>query len=207
MKKCILPLLAGILGTSLSQGAILFSELDITNNKIELVNTGGSAVDMSGWWWCDLAGGGTAYAQMTAVSMVDSGLSSVGASISNFGAGQILVLDIGENFLEDGFGELGLYNAASFSSPSAMEDYASWGGNGVRDSVAASKGIWVDNNPIDISGLGVGDTVQLSPGEDGNSASAYLIGGGTLGGSNIPEPTVGLLSLIGLGFLARRRRA
>ena len=59
---------------------------------------------------------------------------------------------------------------------------------------------------IDISGLGSGETIQLGIGLPGNSAADYTIGAGTIGSGNIPEPAAGVLALLGLGFLARRRR-
>ena len=208
MKNCILSLLVGIFGTSLSRGAVVISELDLTNNKIELVNTGSTAVDFTGWHWCNLVNGSPAYGSVTSNSTIDSGLSSAGASLTNFGAGKILVLNIGDSWLRDTQGEVGLYRDASFGSSSSIEDYVSWGVNGVRDSVAAAAGIWTDNDPIDLTGIDAGDnTVQLTVGENGNSAASYQFAAGTLGATNVPEPTTGLLGLIGVGLLARRRRA
>lgn len=207
MKNFALPLALGLFGTALCQGAVVISELDLANNKIELVNTGASAIDFTGWQWCNLISGSPAYGSVTGNSVIDAVLSSAGASLTNFGAGQVLVLNIADTWLRDGLGELGLYTSSSFGTSTALEDYASWVGNGTRDSVAATAGIWVDNDPIDLTGIGAGDTVQLTLGQNGNSAASYQVAASTLGATNVPEPTTGLLGLIGLGLLARRRRA
>ena len=97
-------------------------------------------------------------------------------------------------------------NTNSFGTASAIEDYVLWGASGIRDLTAENAGIWTDNDSIDVSGLGAGETVQLGIGLPGDSAADYTTGTGTLGSTNVPEPSIGLLALSGLCFLARRRR-
>jgi len=52
----------------------------------------------------------------------------------------------------------------------------------------ANAGIWTDNDSIDVSGIGVGETIQLSPGTPGNSDSDYFIGPSSLGVIEIDIP-------------------
>lgn len=212
MKSTLTSLLILSAGAPLSQAAVLINEVDLANNTVELINTG-NAVDMSSWWWCNRVNGssqggtGNFYDLVTSVSTINSGLSSAGATLSNFGAGQTLVLSLAVNYLPDTLGELGLYTTNSFASSGAVEDYLLWGSTtGQRDDEAAGAGLWVENQSIDISGIGAGQTLQAIPGTEGNGPSEWLIGASTIGAANIPEPASGLLALLGLSFLARRKR-
>jgi hypothetical protein len=161
---------------------------------------------ISSWWWCNRVNGSPFYGLVGSTGSINVGLSSA-SSFSSFGAGETLVVDLTNGFLPDTNGELGLYNTNSFGTASAIEDYVLWGANGIRDSVAANAGIWTDDQSIDISSLGAGQSVQLGIGLPGNGAADYLIGTSSLGASNVPEPSRIFLTMMGamMVFLRRRR--
>ena len=193
------------LSIGFSNAAIVISEIDLANNRVELVNTGTSSVDLTNYWWCNRENGSPFYQQInTTNSVVDAGLST--GSLTTFGAGDILVLDISASFLPDINGELGLYNTNTFGASAAIEDYVLWGNTGVRDAVAEGASIWTDNEFIDVSGLGAGDSIQLRNGELGNSASEYFLGASSFG--VVPEPSSTLLlslGAFGLGLIRKRK--
>lgn len=189
----------------MSSGSIIISEIDLTNNRVELVNTGTSSVDLTNYWWCNRENGSPFYQQInTTNSVVDTGLST--GSLASFGAGDILVLDISASFLPDINGELGLYTTNTFGASAAIEDYVLWGNTGIRDAVAEGASIWTDNEFIDISGLSAGESIQLRNGELGNSASEYFLGASSFG--VVPEPSSTLLlslGALGLGLIRKRK--
>ena len=157
---------------------ITITELDLAGNQIELANAGTTNVNMTSWWMCNRVNGSPSYSALSNAT-IDTGLST--ATSLDVAPGEILVLNISSSLLPDANGEFGLYNSSSFTSSTAIEDYILWGADGVRDLVAANAQIWIDNDSIDVSGLGVGETIQLSPGTPGNRASDYFIGPSNLG--------------------------
>ncbi len=166
---------------------LVISEIDLLGDKVELVNLGDTTVDISSYWWCNRVNGSPFYSTIASASTIDTSLST--ATSFGIGTGEILVLDLTSSFLPDLNGELGLYNRNSFSSSAAIVNYILWGGNGIRDSVAAAAGLWIDNDSIDVSGLSVGDSVQLSPNAAGNQAGDYFVGTASLGvAQSIVEP-------------------
>ena len=186
---------------------ITLNEIDLANNKVEVTNTGGSSIDISTWWYCNRVNGSPFYQQLGSSLTIDTALSSegVGASLTSVDPGEILVLDVPSTALPDVNGEFSFYNTNSFGSSAAIEDYVLWGANGIRDIVAQNAGIWTDNDFIDISGIGPGETLQLSPGLPGDDESEYIIGTGTLGAANIPEPATLALAFVSLCLVCRRR--
>lgn len=160
---------------------VVISEVDLANNKLELINTGGSSVDMSSWWFCNRVNGSPFYSTMASAS-IDVANST--ATSLNMAPGELLTLNVSGTILVDANGELGLYNTNSFGSSSAIEDYVLWGANGIRDLTAQNAGIWVDNDAIDLSGAGPGDTIQLSAGQPGNEASHYTVAASSIGSPN-----------------------
>ncbi|MBK1829014.1 hypothetical protein JIN81_18405 [Haloferula rosea] len=188
-----------------AQGAVVISELDIANNKIEIVNTGGSSVDTAAWWLCNRVNGSPFYITFGSVGIIAAESSSMDL---NLGAGEFVTLQLTAGFVPDGNGELGIYNTNSFASSTAIEDYVVWGAIGVRDSVAQNAGIWTDNQFIDVSGIGAGETVQLLPSQAGNAPADYTIGASTIGSAtNVPEPGSALLAVGGSALLLCRRRS
>ena len=115
---------------------VRIAKLDPATNSVTLKNFGNSNVPISGYWFCNFP----AYAQvssMTSVTSLDPGEEVNIASSVNFAVAD---------------GEFGLYNSASFSSTTAMEDYMQWGNaNHQRASVAVAKGIWTANTFIDLA--------------------------------------------------------
>ncbi|MGC6564796.1 MAG: PEP-CTERM sorting domain-containing protein [Akkermansiaceae bacterium] len=193
-----------LLTLSPSHGGVVISEIDLDNNKIELINTGGASVDLNSHWLCNRVNGSPFYSQITSYT-IDVGNST--AASFNVGAGEILVLNLTAGLLPHSNGEMGLYNTNSFTSTAAIDDYILWGANGIRDIVAEGAGIWTDNNSIDVSGRSLGETLQLNPAEPGNSASDYFIAPSSFGSVNIPEPSSLLFVCLGAwGFASRRRR-
>lgn len=186
-----------------AQAAMIISEIDLANDRVELVNNCGFVQEISTWWWCNNVNGSPRYSRVSDYA-IDS--LSTASSYTSINPGEILVINLTAGMLPDANGELGLYAINSFGSAAVIADYVLWGADGNRDFVAENSGIWINNDEIDISGLGVGDTIQLGLGLPGNSAADYSLGAGTLGAANIPEPSVALLSLLGvLGVIHRRR--
>jgi hypothetical protein len=157
---------------------IVITELDLAGNKMELLNTDSAMIDMTSWWLCNRVNGSPFYSQLSNYT-IDAANST--ATSLDVAPGEILVLFLTPAVVPDAKGEIGIYNTNSFGSASAIEDYILWGDDGIRDFVAQNAGIWTDNDSINVSGMGVGETIQLSPGTPGNSASDYFIGPSSLG--------------------------
>ena len=125
--------------------------------------------------------------------------------------GDVLVQNLGSGLLPSFQGELGIYKSSSFTSSSAIEDYVSWGANGVRDSVAAGAGIWINGEFIAVAGITTGQTLQLLAGGDGNSAADYTVSTSSLGSVNTAPEHATCALLFGIASFAalwrRRRRA
>jgi len=190
-----------------AMAAITISEIDLTNNTVEIVNTGTSSQDISNWWWCNRVNGSPFYDQVNDVSSVDASRSTVGATTSNFLAGATIVLSFSDiDFLPDDLGELGLYTTNSFGSSNAIVDYVSWNSTGIRDNVANAAGLWETNETISFTSLEAGETLQALAGTDGLGPTQWSIGSSTLGLTNIPEPSTTVLISLFSGILLTTRR-
>ena len=186
MSNLVKVCLAAVMIPGLGFAQLVLSEVDLLLNKVELVNTGTTSIDASGWQWCNRVNGSPFYGAVSA-SVIDTNLST--AASLNVGAGEILVLDVAAGFLPNGNGELGLYNSGSFGSTTALEDYVLWGAAGTRDSVADAKGIWTDNEFIDVTAMTTGDSLQLGLGNPGNDEDEYFVGPSSLGiAQSVPSP-------------------
>ncbi len=183
---------------------LVISEIDLAGDRIEIINTGSTVENLSGYWFCNLWQGNPVYVP------IDTGMIIPGQSTSaslTLPAGGILTLQSTAAFVTNLRGELGLYaNPNNFGDPANMRDYVSWGGDAIRDSVAAQLGIWVDGTSVNVSAIAAGQTIQLKYHEDGNSFSDYELAPSTLGVNQIPEPASALLGAAGLLLLAHRRR-
>ena len=201
--KITLPisLSAVILSPAFAQSAIVISEIDFNNNVVEIANTGTTSVDLSNYWFCNFPS--YTQASNSAFSIADS---STATSLT-LGAGDVLVLNITDNFAANN-GEFGLYstNALGFGNSTAIVDYLSWGADSTRDSVAAAAGIWDSGTFIDTSSLTAGQTIQLNENSVGNGIGDSSIGSANFG--VVPEPSTGLLALLGsLSLISRRKRS
>ena len=118
---------------SQANAQVVFTEVDYHNDRIEIVNMGTSAEDISNWQLCSRF----SYAEISTVT-IDEGS-------TNLEPGGVIVLS---GFaLNDVSADLGLYheinNFGDFANASFMEDFVQWGDSGIgRESVAATKGIW-----------------------------------------------------------------
>ena len=184
--------------------AIVFSEISLSSDRIEIVNTGTDSIDISTHWWCNRVNGSPLYSRVSDSSTIDTAAST--ATGFNIGAGEVLVLTLTPNFLREDLGELGLYQTNNFGSSTAIVDYVLWGNStGIRDTPAAAAGLWNTDESIDITGLGVDQTIQLSPSNlTGNQASDYSFGSANFGA--VPEPSTALLAALSLSGLLRRKR-
>ena len=208
MKHLTCLCLAFAMLSGVASADVYFSEIDLENNIVELVNDGGADVDISTWWVCNRVNGSPFY------DTVANAFSINGASFEEDGfadliveAGDVLVLDVSAGFLPDSNGEFSLYNTNSFGSASAIEDYIAWGGAGVRDNVAQNAGIWTVGDFIDVSSRGGGESIQLAAGFTGNASTDYFFGAPDLGRIAVPEPgSLIALGLTGLALVTRRRK-
>jgi len=174
-----LALLVAITLAGAAEGQVVISEVDLAGNRVEIVNAGAGNVNITTWLWCNRINGSPFYSTVASASTIDAALST--ATSLDVGPGEILVVTLTAGVLPDANGELGLYATGSFSSASEIRDYVLWGAAGIRDFVAAQAGIWIDNNWIDVSGIGPGDSIQLGAGNPGDAASEYFIGPSSMG--------------------------
>ncbi len=181
------------------QAQVIFTEIDLANDRIEIVNAGESMEDMSGWWVCNRFNGSPFYLTLASQATIDTQLSTAGATLASFLPGDILVLDIADaDFLPDDQGEFSLYSTNSFGSSAAIETYVAWGANvGVRDTVANGAGIWTTNDFIDIAEMGVNETIQLTIGEDSVESTDFEFGSSTFGSFGADEVLLGDVNLSG----------
>lgn len=204
MKSLLLSLPVLLLSATAARAVLVISEIDLANDKIEIINTGATTENLAGYWLCNLWQGTPVYTPIDQ-SMVVLGQSTT--STLTLPAGAILTLQSTAAFVTNARGEIGLYaNGNNFGDPANMRDYVSWGGDAIRDSVAAQLNIWVDGTSVNVSGISAGQTIQLRYHEDGNSFSDYELAPSTIGINQIPEPASALLGGTGLLLLARRRR-
>ena len=152
--------------------ATLFSQVKINEvvydpatggDMIELKNFGGSAVDVTNWWFCT----------NIQYSKIGRDLTVVSGTL-NIPAGDFLVLS-GRAMTNTA--DLGLYNAgvingisSEFAQQGLMEDFVQWGSGGHgRESVADGKGIWTAGTFV--TGVAQGSSIEYDG--DGNAASDW----------------------------------
>ncbi len=204
MKTPFLSLLAISLMSSSSEAAVVISEIDLLNNKIELVNNGLAAVDVTGFFFCNRFNGSPFYPAIT-LGLVDVANSS--ANSLSIAPGAYLTFAMTAAFIPDASGEIGLYiNGSNFGASANIVDYVGWGANGTRDSVAAAAGIWGDGTFVNVTAITAGQTIQLKQGLAGNSVADYQLAASTIGFNQVPEPTTATLAGLALLALARRQR-
>ena len=149
---------------------VRISKLDPNTNSVALKNFGASAVDISGYWFCNFPAYGQV-SSMTATTMLNPGEEVYIASSINFAVAD---------------GEFGLYNTNSFGSSSAMIDYMQWGSAGhQRESIAVSAGVWDAGTFINVAppfeytgdgsenGVAFWSTLGIDDFEQGSSLKLY----------------------------------
>ncbi|BCX48675.1 hypothetical protein HAHE_25830 [Haloferula helveola] len=168
-----------------STAEIVISEIDVLGDKVELVNVGAANFDLTGYYLCNRKNGSPFYQQIS-TGQIDAANSDT--ATLTVGPGQVLTLQLTAGFIPDGLGEFGLYSVASYGSSTAMTDYIAWGADGARDNVAAAKGIWGDTTFVAVTGMTVGQTIQLKPGMPGDAQSEYEIAASTIGAVQVAAP-------------------
>ena len=102
--------------------------------QVEIFNNGDVDFDLSNYWLC--LGSGT-YQQIGNLTPVSGDI--------NLAPGEYLVLDYTQ--LNRASGGFGLYNAPSFGSSEALEDFVQWGAAGSqREPVAVGAQEWTTND-------------------------------------------------------------
>lgn len=191
--KTLLILFACTAATIASAEAnLVISEIDLVGNKVEIINTGSSSINMTGYQWCNLWKGSPAYVALATSQIVAAQSTSTTLTLP---AGGILTFQLTASFITDLQGELGLYSSGSFGSSTAIVDYISWGGDAVRDSVAAGKvpSIWGNTTSVSVTAadISAGRSIQLGAGLAGNVASDYSLAASTIGVNQVtPAPVV-----------------
>ncbi len=190
--KFLPTLLASALASmALAKANLVISEIDLVANKVEIINTGTSSVDMAGYQWCNFWTGSPRYTGVAATQIVASE-STVTTLV--LPAGAVVTFGLASTKITDLQGELGLYINGSFNTSSSMVDYVAWGGDAAgRDTVAAGKSppIWVNATFITVTGITAGQTIQLGAGLSGNQASHYSLAASTIGVNQVtPLPVV-----------------
>ncbi|MFY0591765.1 Ig-like domain-containing protein [Roseivirga sp.] len=118
-------------GNALASGPqIRLTKVDVPNNRVIIKNFGGTALDISGYWFCH----SFAYHQVSDGTVVNGS--------TNLAAGAQVELTLSQA-LNNAGSDLSFYSSPSFGASAAMVDFTQWGsgGNG-RENVAVAKGIW-----------------------------------------------------------------
>lgn len=186
MKRTLLALFSSLVFGGIAHAGLVLSEVDLANNKVEIINTGSTAEDLTGHWFCNLWQGSPVYVQILATQIV-AGESSV--STLSMPPGALVTIQSTTSFITDVRGELGLYkNGNNFGDAANMTDYLAWGGDAVRDSTAATLGIWGNTTSVSVTGISAGQTIQLKQGEDGNAFTDYELAVSTIGINQVVPP-------------------
>ncbi|MFP6872679.1 MAG: hypothetical protein VCA55_04140 [Verrucomicrobiales bacterium] len=162
-------------------GNVVISEVDLANSRVELVNTGSLAINITNHWWCNKVNGEPDDYPRVSSATINKEFSTTPDLVLL--PGEVLVFDLSSSFLPRSGGELGLYRSRSWKDRAAMIDYINWGNSrGVRDTVADDPpAIWEKNAAIDISSAAPGDTIQLKPGAAGDSVNDYQVASASIG--------------------------
>jgi hypothetical protein len=175
-----------LLSTIASHAGLVLSEIDLLNDRVEIVNTGTTTENLTGHWLCNLWKGSPNYIQITTGMIVTAQSSVTTLSIP---AGGVITLQATAAFVTNAQGEIGLYTVNNFADSNSMVDYVCWGGDSTgRDTVAAAKGIWGSGTFVTVAGITAGQTIQLKVGEDGNSFTDYQLAASTLGVNQVVPP-------------------
>jgi len=176
-----------LLSTSAINAQVIINEIGTTvdfnssSKWVELKNTGSSMVDVSGLIFC------------IEPSYPTVGTRSILAGNSDYTIPPGGFLVVSWNSLGTNEGELGLYreNTPNFGDPANILDYIQYGadGNG-RDDVAASAGIWSENEFV--TTVESGQSYSFFPDEPGDQVDKWLPGSPTPGEENQKAETVSI---------------
>jgi len=152
-----------IMSISSVQGQVVISEIS-GDGRIELMNTGTEAVDVSNYWLCN----------RPAYSTVVSRTLECGD----------LLIEGGETVTISGFNlnragdELGLYTNSNFGSSAGLIDYVIWGNRsgGTREAVAVSANLWTNGERAPE----YANDESLNRDGDGENAAAWTVGGSSI---------------------------
>lgn len=184
--KPICILAAALSTLAISHADLVISEIDMANQKIEIINTGPGPENLTGYFLCNRLNGSPFYPAITTAMIVSASSSTTTLALP---AGGILTLQAPAGFTPQGSGEVGLYTNNSFGSSASLLDYVGWGADGVRDSVAAAKGIWGLGTFVSVTGIQPGQTIQLGQGLAGNAFTDYSLAASTIGTNQVyPSP-------------------
>lgn len=180
-------------------GNVVISEVDLANSRVELVNTGALAINITSYSWCNRVNGEPDDYPVVSPATINEEFSTTPDLVLL--PGEVLVFNLTASFLPPAGGELGLYSSRSWTNRAAMIDYINWGSSrGIRDTVADDPpAIWERNAAIDISAISPGETLQLRPGTAGNSVQDYQVGVANIGLAQSVVPVE--LRVTGLGIM------
>jgi phosphodiesterase/alkaline phosphatase D-like protein len=168
---------------------LVISEIDLVANKVEIVNTGTSSVNMTGYQWCNFWTGSPRYVALATAQIVADQSTSTTLTLP---AGGILTFQLSASFITDLTGELGLYINNNFGASASIVDYVAWGAAAAgRDNIAAAKGIWEDNSFVTVTAADItaGRSIQLGAGLAGNTFTDYSVATPTIGVNQVtPAP-------------------
>ncbi len=145
-KQILRPFVMGLLLITLvfkTSAQVRLTKVDALNNRVVIKNFGGSAVNISGYWFCH----GFTYHQVSDGTIVSGS--------TNLAAGAQVELTLSQVLTNAG-SDLSFYHSPSFGAASAMVDFIQWGsgGNG-RENVAVAKGIWTAGQFVNATGTAI----------------------------------------------------
>ena len=222
MKKTLSILLVGFLSaqsvfsvaTVIDRG-VQFTEVDFVNSTLTLTNLNGAdSVDLSGWRFCSHDDNQmrrySAAAGLNGISLAPNETLVVEFGAVSGGPGTIGIGAIGGNFagpLDNGPFAIEIYETAPFGTAANMVDHLQWSIDGIdnitadaRSSFAQTAGLWTDQN------LWIATTAETELLVLNSPAADSILHGPSSYTALVPEPSVGILAMLGSGLLLRRRR-
>ena len=131
IRRCLYGLCLA-LSTANARAQIVINEVfpNGTSDAIEIKNSGGTAIDISGWWICHLFN----YQQVNQFTASGN---------LNLAPGAIVTLTGFNSDLSDTASDLGLFVDTSFGSVASIRSFMQYGSspNG-RESIAVTAGLW-----------------------------------------------------------------
>ncbi|MCH2061996.1 MAG: hypothetical protein MK183_15345 [Verrucomicrobiales bacterium] len=181
-----------VLFAAIAPANVVISEVDLATSRVELVNNGAVAVNITNYRWCNRVNGSPFYPRVSSAT-INAEFSTTPDLVLL--PAEVLVFDLSPSFLPLAGGELGLYlPSGGFGSRAALVDYINWGNSrGVRDSVADDPpAIWETNAAIDLSLIREGESIQIKPGAEGDSVADYHVAPATIGQAQDPVAEITL---------------